>query len=519
MSTTKLLIGGIIYLVLLRIITVNLDYINHLIDTYLTYAILLTLISLLLYRYIIKILLLKTLYQETIFKVKTHIASLYYILLVGAIGSRKSANLTAIAQMTEMAKINDMEDKSYKIRVLLSDFVDFNHLDNFIDQNFNKDIVYHDARYKRMVYDYFKAYSRIYRLQLKVKYESFRTGTLWSILSEYVELYYYQNIRQAHMLTNTTIQSVNTGHNSIPVKESFFQLYRKNDLAHEKYLVIVEDEKGVVDNARVYARLDKKSVQDNDDGKDIHAMLQRHGSKGTNTMLVVSQTEKDVTANRRRLPNRFIEFLKPKDVYIFNIERSFLQFLINRNRSKEYKFYDKKMRKISFNTKLYNLTKKQKYIDKAEKIYHKYHDYLNVFNKYKKRIKRYQSLDIKLGKHLYIIQYAFLHESEENIGQTETTSHVKSSFPISFIYPADITYDRYDSFAYYDVYDHRNKAATTALAKVPKFKDKIMNRQEHERMDYRAINKIYNEIDAQSNTKPKSKEKAPKENNVSYDAF
>ena len=520
MSPTKQIILAILFLVGLKLILSNREYLLYFQDTYQNRIILLFILNIMVYRYLLKALLLRSLYYKTIADVEAYIASLYYILLVGAIGSRKSANLTAFAQMCEMSKIKRMHDNQHKTQTLLSHIVDFKHLDHYIVKNLNPKQVYNDLSYKQFVYTYFKSYSAISILAQKIAFESFRTPSILNIMAEYVEVFYYINFRKANILSNTTIESINTNLKSFPVKESFFQLYRQNTLAHEKYLVIVEDEKGVVDNARVYARMDKDSVKDNDDGKDIHAMLQRHGSKGTNTTLVVSQSEKDVTANRRRLPNRFVEFLKPSDAFIFDLELKILKSIKNRIKIKEEKFYKRKMRKVRRYQRLYHLRKKAKYLDKALLLEALYADYLNQANKYKKRLKKYERLSVFLGKFLYIIQPSFLHENDDHIGHHEyEPSKVINSFPLLLVYPANITYDRYDQYAYYDVYNERNKHSITPLSNHTKFKSKIMSRQEHELMNYRAINKIYEEIDQHKNPTSKISKSSKPKSEIHYDSF
>ena len=508
-----------IFLLLLKLSLANREYLLYFIDTYQNKLLIMSILNILVYRYILKSMMLNLLYQETIMKIETHIASLYYILLVGAIGSRKSANLTAFAQMCEMSKIRRMHENQYKTQVLLGKVIDFNDFATHIQETLDPSLVHHDFDYKNIVYKFFKKNASILQLTEHVPFESFRTPTILQILAEYVEVYYYLYIRKVHIMSNTTIESVNTGYNSLPVKESYFQLYRSNDLAHEKYLVIVEDEKGVVDNSRVYARMDKDSVKDNDDGKDIHAMLQRHGSKGTNTTLVVSQSEKDVTANRRRLPNRFVEFIKPSNVHIFDIEMRLLNWIIGRIKQKEHKFYKRKMRQYNRNLKAYSLRNKEKYYHKAEMLYHDYHNYLDTFNTHKQKIKKFEKLSLFLGKFLYLVQPIFLHESEEHIGtRNENENKIINSFPLLLVYPANITFDRYDQYAYYDVYNERNKKASKPLSDHPLFKSKIMSRKEHELMNYRAINRIYQEIDDQQQINIKQKTDSKKEP-VHYDSY
>jgi hypothetical protein len=233
----------------------------------------------------------------------------------------------------------------------------------------------------------------------------------------------------------------------LPIKESLFQLYRSNNLAHEKYLTIVEDEKGIVDNSRVNSRMDKQSVQDNDDGKDVYSMIQRHGSKGTNTYLVVSQSQKDVTANRRRLANKYIEFLIPKDIYLYNFEINFVNFLI------------RCFKKIS---------KKRSY----------------------RILRTLFILDVILKKQRYIVQNALIHFDEEKIGQKLNNSS-SQSFLINFTYPADISFSRYNQYSFYDLFDRRNTVANISLAKHSKFKKMVITEKDYATMDYKSINKIY----------------------------
>ena len=59
----------------------------------------------------------------------------------------------------------------------------------------------------------------------------------------------------------------------------------------------------------------------------------------------------------------------------------------------------------------------------------------------------------------------------------------------------------YDQFAWYGIYEERNKAATIPLSKrLPSESNtKIMNKMDHMIMDYRATKKIYSEIDSQIN--------------------
>ena len=515
MSENKRFILGIGGLIALRMALPYRHYMLDFMDRYAFNILLFLLFNILVYRYIVKIMLLRRLYQASIRKIDQHIASLYYILLVGTIGSRKSVNLTAFTQMVEMSKIQKMDDKSYKIEALLGEIIDFTELHTFIHTHFDHNIVHFDQKYRYLVYRFAKkADIPILTLTDIVRFEAYHNVRVLDLLVDYVEIYYYRHFRKANVLSNTTIESVSTGINSIPVKESFFQLYRQNAVAHEKYLTIVEDEKGVVDNARVYARMDKQSVKDNDDGKDIHAMLQRHGSKGTNTTLVVSQSEKDVTANRRRLPNRFVEFLAPSDVYIFNVEISILKWVRHTTLTLESRKYSSKMRSLTRLLKRNAKKPTKRRSIKAQNLQNRYHNYLVVNNGYKRIYTRLTHWINQLSRHLYLIQYMFLHDSEDHLGKKDDEeTKISSSFPLTLIYPASITYERYDQYAYYDVYNERNKHASTPLNMIPPFKKRIMSKEEHLNMNYNAINRIYSEVAAQN--KPLS----PQKTKTSYDAF
>ncbi|MDR4969077.1 MAG: hypothetical protein RG740_05615, partial [Acholeplasmataceae bacterium] len=513
-----------------HILLSNREYIYYFTDEYNFRLIIFIIVNIFVYRYIIKILLLRALYEDTKGKVAKHISKLFYILVVGPIGTGKTKNTVAIAQMVEMDKINQMNEKLYKINTLLHDHVNFPAFNAYIIENYNSTKVYTDEMYRDFVYRYFKG--NLLALVGSLEFESFKTVKLLHILAEYVEIFYCLHIRGNHILSNTTIKSINTGNFSLPIKESFFQIYRKNVLANEKYLVQIEDEKGVVDNSRIYARMDTASVKENDDGKDVHGMLQRHGSKGTSTYFVISQTEKDITANRRRLPNRFIELLNPMEIYIFKLEMTIINYFKTKAILKEYSVYKSMMHKARKLERLYRLRKKEKYLEKAEAIYQEYMDFLDQPNKFKKRIKRYERINIFLGKYVYNIQYVFLHESEERIGKKgENETVIRSSFPMMLAYPLSITYGNYDQHALYELFNSRNKAAKIPLSNWEPFKREIMTRYDFNRMDYRAFNRIFGEVDAQqltetlkppriklSDVKP-SEDKNKNNNPVVYDIY
>ena len=72
-----------------------------------------------------------------------------------------------------------------------------------------------------------------------------------------------------------------------------------------------------------------------------------------------------------------------------------------------------------------------------------------------------------------------------------------SDLQITLIFPADITFDRYNQFSWYGLYEERNKAATIPLANRKPFRKMIMDRYDYDTMDIDAVNKVHEAIDKQ----------------------
>jgi hypothetical protein len=424
-------------------------------------------------------------------------------MIVGSIGTKKSSNETALVQLTERCKIEDMQEFHYKAILLLMSVIDFVLLDGYILEKLDKTHVYTDEDYiefaKQFIKDtYDDSEMRLEVFEEVIRVEAYRHIKAIKLLAEYVEVFYYLNIRKRHVLSNTSIESINTGLRSIPYAESIDQLFRPNKYANERFLVKSKDEQGIFDNSRLNARMDAVSIQENDDGKDVDAMIQRHGSKGTTTSFIVSQSEKDVTANRRRLPNRIIEFLKPKEVFVYDLEIKILRKLQMYLMMKEERKFYRKMKKMNKYLRKYSKKEKSRYLRKAKKLSDKYSDYLVRINRYKKTIRKLYKADMQLTRTQYLIQYSFMHESVERVGKTgQTENTIASSMPIIFVFPVGISYERYDQYSFYGVYNERNKAATIPLSAVPSYQTGVMQRADYEIMDARATNRIYQEIDKQ----------------------
>jgi hypothetical protein len=476
-------------------------------------------INVFLYRYLIQIILVKRLFRESYSKIDKHIIPAYNVGLVGGIGAGKTTNGVSFVQMVELLFIQKMEERSYKIELLLKSFVDFVDYEEYFIENFCNDQVYTKKMYYYFAYKYLKPKLKIaIHLLYPIKDNSFNDTTLLDLLAEYTELSYYRIYRKNNVLSNTTIESVNTGLNSMPVQESYLQMYRYSELAHEQYLVQLFDEAGATDNSRVNARLDKKSVEQNDDGKDVDAMFQRHGSKGNGLRINIGQSEKDVTANRRRLWNITIELFQSKEIYIFRFEMLMLNWFYHYLKALEYKKYVKKMRWAERYVRLYDRFNKDIFLKKSKKLTDKYFAYLKVPNTYKKLMLPLNIAETYLGKYLYKIQYMLLHRSADNVGKDPRLSiENKGSMLMYICYPADITYGRFDTFAYFVAYDKKNESAKVPLSQLKPFDKKRMTERDIRRMNYRLLNRIFDTIDSQEVKSTNTSQKKKKMTN--YDVF
>lgn len=449
-----------------------------------------------LYRYVLQFVLYNMLYQDSIGKVDENLVQHYNIGIFGLIGSRKSANGVAITQMAEGILRNDLQRRLYKINLFLGKYIDFVDLNNYFEKEFPWTVVHTDYMRKQFVLSYLRSRSISFAvISFKVKDNSFSKESAITLLGEYVELRYYEFFRDNYIQANTSIQSVNTGHMCLPMKESQFQIYRPNDRAYERFQITLKDEAAIVDNSRVNSRNDKDSVKDNDDGKDVENVTQRHFGKGKNFRITIAQSEKDVTANRRRLFNRSLELYKPQDIFLFQFEMNIVKRLAIHLMNRESKKETRKIRKaniIYYINKILRIKLLEKY---SVWLINKYYYYSIQYNNYKKVLLLLEKLHIYLGKFLYCVQPMFIHDDVSNIGKNPSfLMESGKSFPMFIVYPAGISFGKYATHSYFRIIDERNALATVPMAIVKPFKKMIMSKEEHLSMGFKAINRIYDEI-------------------------
>lgn len=459
-------------------------------------------INFIVYRYFIQFILFNMLYSESISKVDRNVVRHYNIGIFGYIGSRKSANGTALTQMSEGIIIGNMEERLYKLNLLMIKYLDFEDFNDFIFDKFDFSNVHTELMYKMFAYYYIKTKQiSLINFNNKLNDTSFSEESIVVLLGEYVELMYYKYFRDNNIQSNTSIHSINTGKMSLPMKESTFQFFRSNNRAYEKYLITFKDEAAIVDNSRTNSNNSKEAREENDDGKDVENVLQRHGGKGTTLRFTIAQSEKDVTANRRRLFNRSIELYEPKDQFLFNFEMNVIKWFAYRLMKKESKKFRKKMKKVKRAAWIYRLTGIKRYIQKSERIYNKYEHYLVRFNLYKRILLVLEKTHIFLGKSLYCVQYMFLHDDSNNIGKNPTALiESGKSIPMFIVYPAGITFGKYATHSYFRLFDERNASASVPLAMVKPFKKLTMSKEEHLSMGFKAIERITEKMDSLDNT-------------------
>ncbi len=468
-----------------------LDQIVSFFVKYQTLLIASTVFNTFLYRYIIRELIFLTLCQEGQEKSAGIISRYVYFLIVGAIGGGKTSLAVLLTQFSEMVKIQKMNTLLDKIKYYLYDFIDIVSLHDFILENWDFKKVYLDSDYEELLKEFLKPlnlYSEEF-LSLEVQFTAFNTWTYRKMILKYLELFYYMFIRTKHVLANVTITSVNTGSNAMPLMESFLQLYLKPTLATELYLTVVEDEKAITDNSRTYADNSKLGREENDDGKDAFTVILRHLGEEEITMIGVSQKIEDVTANRRRLAQATLEVISKRSVYYYDLEIMLLNLLItsiHMTELFELNYLEWKLKILSILNKRIKVKKILNYINK-QIIYINTYDYSNSL--YKKIIFRILNLITKLENRLYVVQYVNVHERVETVG-AEIDDNMMYAYRVTIMYDANLVYGLYDPLSFSYIRDIRNKDATIPLSDHEPFKTTKMNKEEYERMGWRAFKKI-----------------------------
>lgn len=423
-------------------------------------------------------------------KIIRNLADKNYITVSGPIGGRKTSYAVLLTQYLEENNLCEMPQRLEKIRDITA-FLDYGLINKWLEDNFNSSIIYLKDDLLELAEKCLTETGLIYTLKEKhfiLNDSSFEVTSLYKILAEYIEIRYYLLFRKSHVMSNTTVVSVNTGRTSLPLKESLYMLYRPNNVALEKYMIHLEDESGIVNNSRQYAKLDKENQKENTDGKDVFTMLIRHLGEGKITKIAVVQQLEDFTAAQRRLSQLYIDSIIGEEVTVYEFEINIFKMIINWLKSREFKKYNKKMKLV----KQYSFLKND---NKARKIFYKYQNYLDQDNFYKKIIRSIHSVITKLNRIKFISQLVFIHQKVDDVGkEIKENDKRKTSYVLDGIYNANTVYGLYDTYAYSDLRNIRNDNAIESMATREPFKNNKMNKEELERMDYKMINKILHSI-------------------------
>ncbi len=119
----------------------------------------------------------------------------------------------------------------------------------------------------------------------------------------------------------------------------------------------------------------------------------------------------------------------------------------------------------------------------------------------------------KLNRLKYNFEFDIFHKKVDDIFKTSMEDNNTKSFNLSFVYPVDFVYGKYDQHSFKVIKEKRNKNASVSVAVLPRFKNTTMSESEHRILNYQATNRIFNEID-------KERKKTSKElDEVNFDVF
>lgn len=457
-------------------------------------------INFLIYRYIIKPYIFKRKFEYTVAQIKHSISDNVSVGIVGDVGNDKSSIDTLLVQIAELRNIELMTEKHMKIRLILSK-LNFFIIDSYIYQKFDYTKVHTSSMYIDFTREMLKETGlakklvdideidgeEIYTMK-EYNYQPFTKIEADELLSEYVEITYYLYFRQRHVLSNTTIESVNTGFYSMIMQESLIQLYRSNDMAIEKYLIINEDEKGITDNSRISSKRDKESIKQNEDGKDVWYMILRHLGKGTIKHYNINQRVEDVTAFMRRLYQIIIESVHAENYLIYDYEIAIIERMIVLSQTIESKYQKWFMKLI----KVQKIVSNKLY----QKNFEKYSAYTDENNVHKAFQRNMYKLSQKLKKAMYRRNILYVHKRIDDVGKDILDSNTRTrSFAINCIYDVNWVYGKYDTHALSYIADLRNEKASKSLATVDSFDSMTVSEDEYRNMGYRNFDRILDSLE------------------------
>lgn len=467
----------------------------------------LTIITYVVYQYMIKNSFIRLRVMESEEMIKKHLGKLQNIGVAGIVNSDKTSTWAFGVNVLERLKIDTMIDKINYIKNKCY-FIDYNLIDNYIFDNLDIYKSMSDRDYRLLSsaalqhFGYTKSYLQPVLIKTAFKYVS-----IINFIAEYIELFYILNIRPSNVVSNVAVYSENTGSFPFVIKENYFTMYKDMDFKLEKYMLVLDDEKGVFDNYKSSMKRDAKSLDDNDDGKSEFSMLFRHPFKGTTTRIGIQQNLSDFVANQRRQYQAVMNMDSHEDFVPYEFEKSIINRLIMFFTEQEFKYYNKKL-------KYFNTIKKpcKKYFKLAFKL-RGYLDRKNNFKFIKSIL--FNLLDFLENKEIRIERVS-LYFNTEDIGKDlyRDDPNTKSlAFPLVLFVPKNRSWSYYDTHSYSSLFKKLKDNTKGSILTTKRFKSTTVTADEFDSMNYKVYNKMLDKIENKNNDLKEKKDKQKDENN------
>lgn len=461
--------------------------------------------------------------RESETKAVEHLGQLHNFVLVGVIGTGKSAFLQYISTLLARDKLQRARKALDNIsRKLLYANCNTSDIDNYIKMNYDHKKYYSIDDYVNFSLSICEHFDYDKDTDITVKF-TINGHKLWFMIAYYVELYYITRLRGMNVLSNTAMMT--NSQSTIILTEDLFLFSNKSTLPIEKYLVLLEDEKAITDNAKAssgqYGK-ENNFVQNNQD-KQLNTILVRHYSAGTNTNISVAQSIEDITATQRRLYQTFvyIQSRSREDLLVFEKEIGYLNMLINKVENIYTNYENSRRARVQ---KLYSNKSIESYIPipfvfsekrlnkKAELIEKDIDDFVHSDNIYKRIIKYILEKIEKLEELLILKRQIEIHYSFSSLGKQVIDNEMIDAFAMNVYLLAKNIYSQYSTHNYEFLKEDLNRGCINSLAAARKWSGIQSTRDEMKYSGYKAFDRILNRADDNKNTEKRYENIEDKEN-------
>jgi len=482
---------GLIIIVLILTVRLFPDFIifiGYFLKTYYKHFLIAFILNFFIYRYWFRFIIYRNIEKSSMAEIQYHLGDKVSIGVVGFVGSDKSSISVYLTQVLEMVRMAENDELLHDIYMVLS-YLDFNKIINYFLENYDPLHVYKTYEYHELAIEsiYFTQQQHLIYVDdefgslKKHNIKAFKDHNVFELIGIYFEEYYIKFIRGNNIIANIGVESINTGKNAMPMKESLIQMYRPNDLALEKSLIMLEDEKGITDNSRISSRRDGEYLDHNQDGKDIWYMAIRHLGEQRILHININQKPEDVTAFMRRLYQVTLNSYTSEELYMYRIEINMIRKIVDLLELMENRYYNYHVKVLS------RLKKDEKIKRQVEKI----EGFKQRDNGYKLLIRKLLKLSMKLKKVAYKRNLIGIHQKIDDVDKDIFDPKTKTrSYAISVFYDLNNVYSKYNTHALSYLRDIRNESARIPLSLLKPFGDLILTEEDYLNMQYTNFNRI-----------------------------